>query len=483
MKLFKAVAKLKVWFAFALLAVVLGTVVSITLSQPSNKIEAVGINTSLPTVTSTLAPTIEVIAATATPSATATPKPTPSPTPLPTATPLPFSDRFDYKPKDVVRQVRPGVVYIRRELTSPGPLKINIMLFDLTAPEFDLRVVMKNGYLSGVSPTSKLLKEFNGLAAVNGDLFSGQGLPQGLVISDGKVAMAPKYRATFALTKDKLPFIGYFTQDWTWPSTVSTDKGEKHSLQLLNNTCSGGRGEDLLCIYNEMARTVAGRSGDIKVMVTPNNMVLDIDYTGKEWKISEGYNVLLARQGTDSWRWLKQNAVQYEPLHIMINTNYNLGLFQQAVSGGPIILKDGKFNQDCLCNLSDCSQVTQKQYQGTRCEEFDLEWKMSHYLTTRMPRTGIGYNDKKTLLVVAQSDGYQPGFSIGTTQKEFADLFLEFGATTAMELDGGGSSTMALDGKLVSRPSDGSGMVERQVPNAVVFYWKDPPFPRNIVNR
>lgn len=256
MKLFKALVKLKVWFAFVLSVVVLGIVVSIILSQPSNKIETVIINTSLPTATSTLESTIEVL--TATPTATATPKPTPSPTPLPTVTPLPFSNRFYYKPKDVVSQIRPGVVYIRRELTSPGPLKINIMLFDLTAPEFDLRVVMKNGYLSGVAPTSKLLKEFNGLAAVNGDLFSGQGLPQGLVISDGKVAMAPKYRATFGWTKDRQPFIGYFTQDWTWPSTVSTAKGEKHSLQLLNTSCSGGRGEDLLCIYNEMARTVSG---------------------------------------------------------------------------------------------------------------------------------------------------------------------------------------------------------------------------------
>jgi len=84
------------------------------------------------------------------------------------------------------------------------------MLFDIKSPEFNLRVVSKNGYLSGVSRTTDLLKANKGaLAAVNGDLFSGQGLPQGLMISDGKLAMAPKYRATFAWSKDRQPFIGY----------------------------------------------------------------------------------------------------------------------------------------------------------------------------------------------------------------------------------------------------------------------------------
>jgi exopolysaccharide biosynthesis protein len=58
------------------------------------------------------------------------------------------------------------------------------------------------------------------------------------------------------------------------------------------------------------------------------------------------------------------------------------------------------------------------------------------------------------------------------TQREVADLMLEFGTDTAMELDGGGSSTMVVDDAPVNRPSDGSG--ERYVANALLFFWREP---------
>ncbi len=423
--------------------------------------------TTLATTTAAATPNPPATAIPPTPTAIPLPTPLPTPTPAPTATPIPFFDRFDYRPKDVVTKVKPGVTLIRRELFNPGPLKINIMLFDIKSPEFNLRVVSKNGYLSGVARTTDLLKANKGLAAVNGDLFSGAGLPQGLMISDGKLAMAPKYRATFAWSKDREPFIGYFTDNWTWPSTVSAESGESHSIELLNTPCL----YNWLCIYNNMYRSISGNYGDIKVMIDPDGKVAEIETEGKSLKIPEDYFVLFARQGTESFKWLKTQARLGKPLHINIKTNHNLDDYTQAVSGGPIILKNGQFVQDCLCNLGDCSNT--RELQGPKCEEFPTEWKLSHYLTIRMPRTAVGFNEKKDTLVVIQSDGYQPGFSIGMTQKELAALFVEFGATTAMELDGGGSSTISMDNKLLSHPSDGSGTVERQVPNAVVFYWNE----------
>jgi hypothetical protein len=474
-KLLKQLSALKYWFAGGVLigAVVLvialffipsptkpsQAVVTTTITKPSPTPEPT--NTSQPTVTPVPTPTLK-------------PTPTPTPIPTPTPTPIPFNNRFSYQTKDIVEQVRPGVIHIKRTQYNPGPMNINILLFDITAPEFDLRVALRNDYLSGVLPTSQFLKTSKGaLAAVNGDLFSGQGLPQGLVITDGRLAMAPKHRATFAWTKDRQPWIGYFTSNWTWPATVTEPGGEKHSIELMNNPCQ----QNWLCIYNYMIRTVSGNYGDIKVLIGADNTVEEIDEEGKQLKIPDGSNILLARQGSESARWLKKYAEVGKPLTIAFNVTPGFDNLQQAVSGGPIFLQNGKFVQDCLCYLGDCSKVKEKIYQGPLCEEFDLEWKYSHYLTIRMPRTGVGFNTKKDLLVVAQVDGYQPGFSIGITQKEFADLFTEFGATTAMELDGGGSSTMALNGKLASRPGDGSGAqgYERAVPNAVLFYWRDKP--------
>lgn len=89
----------------------------------------------------------------------------------------------------------------------------------------------------------------------------------------------------------------------------------------------------------------------------------------------------------------------------------------------------------------------------------------------RMPRTGIGFDAAKKLLVVAVVDGYQAGYSRGITQKEFAMLLHSFGAKTAMEFDGGGSSTMWLEGKVVNRPPDEAG--ERYVANALLFYYEN----------
>ena len=83
------------------------------------------------------------------------------------------------------------------------------------------------------------------------------------------------------------------------------------------------------------------------------------------------------------------------------------------------------------------------------------------------PRTAAGLSkDKNTLYLVAVEGRY--GNYRGMTQTELADLMRELGAYTAVNLDGGGSTTMAYqtpamsDPVLVNRPSDGA---ERPVAN------------------
>jgi exopolysaccharide biosynthesis protein len=94
----------------------------------------------------------------------------------------------------------------------------------------------------------------------------------------------------------------------------------------------------------------------------------------------------------------------------------------------------------------------------------------------------VGYDRWKQTLIVAVVDGYQLGFSRGILQEEFADLFLEFGADTAMEFDGGGSATMVLQNEIMNHPSDDFG--ERYVANALLFFWDDQPlevrYPRTL---
>ncbi len=81
------------------------------------------------------------------------------------------------------------------------------------------------------------------------------------------------------------------------------------------------------------------------------------------------------------------------------------------------------------------------------------------------PRTAIAYNDEYIFFVVV--DGRQPGWSEGMTIGELA-LFCRdrLGATWGVNQDGGGSSTMWLNGVVKNRPSDGH---ERPVPNGMVM--------------
>jgi exopolysaccharide biosynthesis protein len=67
-------------------------------------------------------------------------------------------------------------------------------------------------------------------------------------------------------------------------------------------------------------------------------------------------------------------------------------------------------------------------------------------------------------------DGRQPGVSTGMSLEMLAELLLEFGAVEAMNLDGGGSTTMVIHNKVVNRPSDQTG--ERPVSDAILIFPK-----------
>lgn len=65
-------------------------------------------------------------------------------------------------------------------------------------------------------------------------------------------------------------------------------------------------------------------------------------------------------------------------------------------------------------------------------------------------------------------DGRQAGYSVGMSLNELAAFLLELGAADAVNLDGGGSTTMFLDGKVVNKPSDKEG--ERSVSDAILVF-------------
>jgi exopolysaccharide biosynthesis protein len=90
------------------------------------------------------------------------------------------------------------------------------------------------------------------------------------------------------------------------------------------------------------------------------------------------------------------------------------------------------------------------------------------HLRARNPRTAIGWNESEFFMVVV--DGRKADLSVGMTFPELASLMIRLGSTEAMNLDGGGSTTMWLNGKVINHPSEKG--VLRHVANTLVLVQK-----------
>lgn len=82
------------------------------------------------------------------------------------------------------------------------------------------------------------------------------------------------------------------------------------------------------------------------------------------------------------------------------------------------------------------------------------------------PRTAVGITAPGRLIWLT-ADGRQKN-SVGLSLWELAALMKEIGVVEAINLDGGGSTTMVLDGQIVNSPSDAGGL--RSVSTALLLY-------------
>ncbi|MEU6490770.1 phosphodiester glycosidase family protein [Streptomyces sp. NPDC046984] len=119
------------------------------------------------------------------------------------------------------------------------------------------------------------------------------------------------------------------------------------------------------------------------------------------------------------------------------------------VSAAPALVSRGRVNIDAAAEgVVDPQDLS-----------FGYAWANS-----RQPRTMAGV-DARGRLILATVDGRQSGGSEGFTLQEAASFMRSLGAVDAINLDGGGSTAMAVNGSLVNRPSDATG--ERAVGGTV----------------
>ncbi|MPM72200.1 hypothetical protein SDC9_119173 [bioreactor metagenome] len=87
--------------------------------------------------------------------------------------------------------------------------------------------------------------------------------------------------------------------------------------------------------------------------------------------------------------------------------------------------------------------------------------------TVNHPRSAIGYHPSGHLVLFVCEGRNKTPNTPGLTLKEVSDILLQAGCTEAINLDGGGSSCMLINGMETIKPSDGS---QRTITNAIAIY-------------
>lgn len=115
-----------------------------------------------------------------------------------------------------------------------------------------------------------------------------------------------------------------------------------------------------------------------------------------------------------------------------------------AVGGGPVLLQNGEI------------KVTNNE-----------EWKFAgKAIDDKHPRTAMGYTaDGKLILLVIQ--GRMPGLAEGASLTQMAQILKDLGCVEALNLDGGGSSCLLVNGRETIKPSDKEG--QRAIPGAFMI--------------
>ncbi len=107
-------------------------------------------------------------------------------------------------------------------------------------------------------------------------------------------------------------------------------------------------------------------------------------------------------------------------------------------------------------------------YQAVSGWELDPLRALERAGEPRLPRTAAALDRDRNVLILIVVDGYQPNYSVGATMAEVAEMLLELGGDSFINLDGGDSSTMVMAGqggraRAVNSPIN-AGLLGRQSP-------------------
>ena len=345
-----------------------------------------------------------------------------------------------------VTTIAPGVTLtVIRDYS--GPHRIRVLTLDRTAGA-SIDTVLANDKLPKFETTSSMAQRLGALAAVNGDYARPDGRPVYTFAADGHLAQTPlMWGRNFAVSQDEsATYIGH-------PEVIGAategDAGTTYPVARVNNGAPGP--EEVAAFTRQGGSVERAPDGHCLARIQPTGPPRLIaegtpgtEIPGYVEVVECGGRGLRAQGGVVL---VTPQSSQYAPAISMLTVGEEV-TFSWSM-GWPGVLDTVGGNP----TLIEAGQIVGKNVYG------------SGAFFARNPRTGVGTTPDGRILLVAV-DGRQPGYSVGMTLEEFANLFASLGADYALNLDGGGSTTMVVNGEIKNRPSDGT---ERPVSSALVI--------------
>jgi hypothetical protein len=333
------------------------------------------------------------------------------------------------------RALAEGVEY-RRLVRRSGPVVVHVVSLRKDAGH-SLRAVLSNDRVAGPAPveerTSAMCQRVGCIAAVNGDFALPTGDPVGGLVAGGALLRSPvpsQHQLSVSPAGD--PRAG--TLSWSAqllpsdlrPTAVTGLNVERVPDALVLYTPANGPATGTNEFGVELVGRVVEPSPPLRLEQTALvELVALVEGAGNAPIPPDG--LVLSGHGKgaaelmDVWRRVGTGAVSPRAL-LRVETRAPVA---ESLGGTPVLVHEGR------------------------------RWVAddgSNFVAGRHPRTIVGWNATETLLVTV--DGRQPGYSVGLSLLDAADLLLAMGATEALNLDGGGSTTMVVGAAVVNRPSD-----------------------------
>jgi len=352
--------------------------------------------------------------------------------------------------------IAPGTTHT--EIYRPeGPWAIEVVEADLSQQYLELRALLGAGAMIGKGTVAEAAaaaatEARRPVAAVNGGFFSladdqYAGIPLGLHVEQGELVTLPDpARSVLYVLADGAVHIGRFRasawlrgpDDLLFPLSALNRPPAYCDLVLFTPRF----GEETRASQGTTQFALVGLSGAIRPNAHLKATIASIAVTTSQLVPPDG--AVLAARGVGAYA-LRRLKVGDE-VELSLTMEPEVGEIREAIGGGPRLVREGRVSVEHL----------EERFADT-------------FASRRHPRTGVGIRDGALVMVTV--DGRQPGYSEGMTLAEFAQLFVDLGCTQAMNLDGGGSTTMVVRGRVVNSPS---GVVPRAVANALALFSTAP---------